>query len=723
MPKLSRRRFLTMTAGTAAMSVLAACGEAEVTEKTVTVTVTEVKEVIKEVPVETVVRQEVIKEVPIETVVTKEIIKEVPVEVVKEVQVETIVTKEVVKEIPVERVVIKEVATPSRFSEAPMLAARVQAGSLPPVDSRLPKDPWVIEPVEQVGNYGGTLRLGGIRRSIEIGYGGDASLMAYAMTGTELFLDLAKNLDVSSDLQTFTFEIREGHKWSDGAPFTADDFMFTYEDFWGNDLANPSGSLQHGAERIGLREIVKVEDTVVEFKFDRPAPQYLDRMGRYSGDPWVFSPRHYLERFHEKYNSDAQRLAEKAGFETWADHFKSKFYYGPSTSLSREDAAFRPALGPWVNVGASPDVTQFARNPYYHAVDTAGNQLPYIDYVNHFWIKDKEVYQIKVTAGELDFAQFVLDLKNMELYRAEEDRGGYRTLVASSLRTSAMSLFPNQTYKDPAVAAIFREKDFRVAASVAINREAINETLFFGLARPFTPYLLESYSFFKPEWGTLHTEYDPDQANSLLDGIGLDKRDSDGWRLRPDGERFSILLTVSDQEGPKEDMATLIVKDWQAVGLHAEWQFEEEALFRERAKTFTEVMMPQDISEAAAYFTRWASWHYGMDTYESYWAGSWAQWIQTDGAEGEEPPDWMKEAKRLREEWRRAVPGSAEYDDLGVKFWSYFYDQYPIIGTVGYPPQPTIVNQSLRNVPTGINFAAAINFVRPYGFPQFYYDG
>lgn len=243
MRKLSRRNFLTVTAGTAAMSLLAACGEAEVTEKTVTVTVTEVKEVIKEVPVETVVRQEVIKEVPVETVVTKEIIKEVPVEVVKEVQVETVVTKEVVKEIPVERVVIKEVPTPSRFSEAPMLAAKVQAGSLPPVDSRLPKDPWVIEPVEQVGNYGGTLRLGGIRRSIEIGYGGDASLMAYAMSGTELFLDLAKNMDVSSDLQTFTFEIREGHKWSDGAPFTADDFMFTYEDYWGNDLANPSGSL------------------------------------------------------------------------------------------------------------------------------------------------------------------------------------------------------------------------------------------------------------------------------------------------------------------------------------------------------------------------------------------------------------------------------------------------------------------------------------------------
>ena len=124
------------------------------------------------------------------------------------------------------------------YNEAPMLAELVKEGKLPPVEERLPisSDIYVVEPVEEVGQYGGTWRM------VDTGPGMGFWCMVNAVEplvrwnraedGYKGFKPrLAKSWTYSDDGKSCTIFLREGVKWSDGEPFTADDIMF-----WWNDL-------------------------------------------------------------------------------------------------------------------------------------------------------------------------------------------------------------------------------------------------------------------------------------------------------------------------------------------------------------------------------------------------------------------------------------------------------------------------------------------------------
>ncbi|SVA64116.1 uncharacterized protein METZ01_LOCUS116970, partial [marine metagenome] len=341
------RKTVAMLILSSVLALIVACaGEAE--------TIIVEKEVIKEVPVEKVVEKQVVKEVevPGETVVVeKEVVKTVEVAgetvvvekirtVVEEVPVEVIVEKEVVKVVEI------EVNKPQTYSEAPGLSQAVSAGSLPPVSERLPSDPMVMPVFGSIGKYGGTLRRGylGPADGCNMFRVSRTSLVRFAADGFNLIPSVAKSLTPNSDGSVWTAKLRKGMKWSDGSPFTADDFMFQYEDVIMNDELTPSKPpfLKLGD---GLGEVAKIDETTVEFRF--PGQNFLFAeiaaqadeacYGNTRNVPWA--PAHYMKQFLPKYNSDVDALAEAGGFEDWTQLYLSRTQYNLNVD--------KPTIAPW----------------------------------------------------------------------------------------------------------------------------------------------------------------------------------------------------------------------------------------------------------------------------------------------------------------------------------------------------------------------------------------
>ncbi len=601
------------------------------------------------------------------------------------------------------------------YKEAPALADMVAAGDLPPVEERLPDEPLVWQPWEAIGNYGGRTNWASVAISVDIGNANRTDAVAYNMEGTALVNDAVKSHHVSSDGTTVVYELRKGHKWSDGAPFTSANFQWHFDNYMVNEELSPSGP---GPKINGKPPKVETPDELtVEISYPDPVPILLDRLGRGGSERGFYLSSHYMEQYHADFNADAPKMATDEGFDDWTQLFKAKMRWGAHQTWFTEHAVNRPVLAPWTLTAHSADRASLDRNPYYHIVDTEGNQLPYVDGLNYELYSDKEVYQLRITNGDLDFGQFELDFNNMPLYRDKEGSGNYRTLISKALRSSALALQPNWTYKDAAVAEIFQELDFRIALSVAIDRDAINDAVFFGLATPFQGTILPSYTFYEDHWGTIHTEFDPAKANELLDGVGLDQRDGEGWRLRPDGERLTLIFEIGDQEGPKDAIAELVAENWRDVGLDTQWNQMERPLYEERLDQLTEIMIGTEHTEAAGYFTRWVPWVWGYKGKRAVWAGGWTRWFATDGAEGAEPPQAIKDNAELKFAWQLAAPGTAEYDDLGRQYFGWQAEQLTVIGTVGLAPQPVIVNNRVKNFPDdeeNLWFGAGANFTKPY---------
>lgn len=610
---------------------------------------------------------------------------------------------------------------PSAFHEAPMLAERVARGELPPVEQRLPADVLVVEPVEGIGQYSGSLRFGDLDAS-SLGSLRNVrthGLFHFNQTSTAVVQDVCKSYQFSDDLKTLTIELREGHRWSDGEPLTVDDILFWWEDVQLNEELNvaPDAFWVPGGQPAEFR---KISPTQIEIEFAIPYPVMIDRMGRslFSSDvrfgPML--PKHYLQQWHIKYNPDADAVAQQENFENWTQAFDAHAF--PGNNFDPE----RPTLWAWIPEQVTSDRVIAVRNPYFFQVDPDGNQLPYIDRIECTITGTREVQTLKASSGELDFEGFYLSLKDMPVFKQNETNGNYRVLTAQSLRTSALAFMPNRTVKDPVLFDLFNSLDFRVALSIGINRQAINDTLFFGLATPFPATCLPSMSFFKPEWATAYVEFDPDRANQLLDSLGLTERDDQGFRLRPDGQgRLSILVENPDTEGPTVEICELVAADWTNLGIEVVVNVVEEGLYFDR-------MLANDTQvgvwhlDRTGLFGRANPLFFAFDEpSQQHWAAQWALWFQTGGESGVEPPDDIKALRDVFEQYRQALPGTPEFDEYGAQYYEYFATQIPMIGTVGFAPVPIIVSNRLHNVPTEeIYWGADTNFYDPYLPTQWY---
>jgi len=590
------------------------------------------------------------------------------------------------------------------YNEVPMLRVKVAAGELPPVEKRLPDEPKVVEPVEEIGQYGGTLHTFAINNlpwqdlteSPEVG---SAWLLEMTMDG-EIVPDLAKGYELSDDAKSLTLYLRKGAKWSDGYPFTADDVVFMFEDLHWNDKVETWNVVQ------AVRRVKKIDDYTVRFEMEEPFPGILVTLVTWMGSEWIsFQPKHYLKKWHIKYNPDANELAKKEGFDNWWECFHYHHWYAPATDINK------PTMMPWRFEQFTDTVKVFERNPYFYQVDKEGNQLPYVDRIIST-ISNVEVYQMKVIAGEADVAVTQTLVENYPLYKENEEKGGYRVAKVPGIAASTGTFFLNQNHPDPFLRGIFQDVRFRQALSLAINREEINNMVFFGLGVPTQATALPSCTYFKEEWARAYAQYNPEEANRLLDEVGLTGRDKDGFRTGPDGK--SILLLVERTEVWKIPVTIfeLVEEYWKDVGLKVRIKTLSHALFDERCAALDHVIVAHPFvttGEVANYAGP------GRGLPGNKWCPAWAAWLSADEAvrtgrqkledfkdgklPGEEPPEEIKQVNQWARQRGSTRFGSKEYRELSVKIYDFIAENLYSIGTVGLVPQLYIAKKDIGNIP------------------------
>ncbi len=606
------------------------------------------------------------------------------------------------------------------YAEAPMLAERVAAGELPSVDERLPSNPKVIPVVSEIGSYGGTLRFGDIGERLDEGLRiRHTGLFRYNFTASEYQADLAESWEWSNGNRTLTITLRDGLKWSDGDDFNTEDFRWHWEDIMNDPDISPNGpgGFWRAGGEVATFEVI--DDTTFSYTWAIPYPIAMDSFGRthFSGDNSLFGPSHWLQQFHGKYNDDAQAMAEEAGLERWVDLLNGKRAQG--YNLSAQDIN-RPYVDSWTPIIIESDRVLLERNPYFHQVDEAGNQLPYMDNIEVTLAGDQDIYALRLSAGELDFGARYTRPSDLRLYRAEEENGDFTTYIAQSLRPSEFSLFLNQNYPDDVVRALFQSADFRIALSMGIDRDEMNDVLFFGLAAPHPATPLKTLPWFNNDWFSEKIEYHPDKANALLDGLGLTERDDAGFRLMSNGERMTIIAhgLASHQPG-----CEMMASDYVDIGIELICQEGTPDLISD-LQISNELMTVMWHIGRATLFGRGTPDHFAVnDPSRHYWGTQWALWISSGGGEGIEPPQYIKDLNTLWDEFSQYPSDSAEAAALGAEYFAYWGEQLPIIPSVGLTPKPVIFSNRLRNVPTeDLFWGSDTNFYAPFHVEQWYID-
>jgi len=588
-------------------------------------------------------------------------------------------------------------STLDTFNEAPMLADLVAAGDLPPVEERLPDhdDIMVVQPRESIGTYGGEITFNATNPT-SFGNTGftawDQHLTGFSTNWEVIFPEIAKNVELSDDLTVATVTLRQGLKWSDGVPVTANDVMFWYNDIMLNpELPNMPSQLSPGGEAVVVE---MVDDYTITFTSSTPNPTFPIVVGR-SDWGFTFAPRHYLEQWHIDYNEDAQALAESEGYDTWAGAFE--FHMDGQVGQEDFDPNL-PVIKPWILEEVDDFGNKFyVRNPYYWKVDTEGNQLPYIDRQVRLLLAEPEVVILNVQAGEIDYGYYNLEVSDLPVLKAGEADGDYTTLLWPADQGAMTKYQFNITVSDPVLNEIFNDLRFRQAMSVAIDREEINNVLFFGQAVP-RQWGVSSSSVFYEDWmGSHFAEYDPEQANALLDEMGLTVGE-DGVRLRPDGEPLSVTLWDAIN---RITTSELIAEYWEAVGVNVEINpstreaFQQALLANEVDVSvwFADVVSEKDLYQRPI----WLRPPYGIDSTPVGGGLVWREWWLTDGEEGEEPPAYQLEQMEMVEQWQLTEIGSEEYLELGTQLVGRTVENLFHIGTVGEAPEIFIRSNRLQN--------------------------
>jgi len=603
---------------------------------------------------------------------------------------------------------------PKTFGEAPELAELVKAGKLPPVKDRIPAEPLVMKPLSEVGKYGGTWRRGFLGPGDwENGNRLNASdkLLFWDPTGTKIVPSVAKSWEQSADGKVIRVNLRKGMKWSDGAPFTADDFVFWFEDLYSNKdiVSAPIADMSPGGKP---GKVVKVDENTVEFQFENPHFLFVDFL---AGDTLIgggqsvrqsqgttygaYAPKHYLKQFLPKYSSEAQvnEKAKAEGFENWVKmlHFKKDWSF--NTEL--------PTLGPWKTTRPINTPTWvLERNPYYWAVDSAGNQLPYIDKVVLTLAEDSEVINLRAIGGNYDMQERHISLSKLPVILENQQKGGYKVHLDLALHGSDTTLFINQSFKaDPEVAKWLTNADFRRALSMGIDRNQLNDTFWLGIGTPgsVAPSVQMPQSPGK-EYRDKYSTLDIAKANQLLDGIGLTKKDAEGYRVRTDnGERLRIQVQAVKALLPWPQQAEMIGEQWRKIGIQADVREMERTLATTRTRNNEHQIMvwTNGGTELLYLFPRHAI---PVDPTEAYMAPEFATWYASNGAQGRAPTDpqmlkiydLFKSASGQRE--------AGDRDKTAQEIWKILVDQQYAIGTVGESPAQfgvRIVSTKLGNIP------------------------
>ena len=573
----------------------------------------------------------------------------------------------------------------------------VAAGIIPKVQDRVPEVPFVV-PLgtgnKTVGRPGGTMRvLGGrskdTRLMVVYGY---SRLVGYNEK-FEIVADIVERFE-AVDERIFTFHLRKGHRWSDGHPFTSEDFRYYWEDFANNPEASKMGlpnvlMVEGEAPRVEI-----IDEVTVRYSWSKPNPFFLPALA--AAQPiYIFRPAHYLKQFHPKY-TDLETLDKKikaVGKRNWV---ALHFFYDKAYKNNNPD---RPTLQPWALKTLPPsDRYIFERNPYYYRVDPQGNQLPYVDTVA-MTIASAKLIPAKTGSGESDLQARYLSLNNYTFLKQGEKRHGFKVRRWPSGKGAKVALFPNLNVKDPAWNLLFRNPDFRRGLSLSINRYDINQVIYYGLAlegnNTVLPQSELSLASYRQKW----TEYNPQKANQMFDQLGLAKRNGEGMRLLPDGRAMEIIVETAGEDTEQTDVLDLIRDDWRKVGIKLFIKPLQMEVFRRRIFSGASMMSIGFGLENAIPTAMTSPAELAPTSQMQFQWPRWGQFFDTKGHIGE-PPD-IPEANRLlslNTAWNVASR-RAEKERIWHEMLEINADQVFSIGIVAGVAQLVVINDRLNNVP------------------------
>ena len=468
-----------------------------------------------------------------------------------------------------------------QYKESPLVHEQVEKGELPPIEERLPKEPAVVE-VDEIGVYGGTYAgaaFGPTSGQVDTECLRYQSILTIEKDLKTFKPNLIQAYEINDDSTEFTLHLREGMKWSNGDPFTTADWMFWYEDILLNTDVNAAVDAAFCSNGIPM-VYEALDDYTLVIKFEEPNPAFEITMARYSTGLIrnFFAPKEYLQQWHITYNPDADKLAKEEGYESWILCFKDHL----DNSQAQKDCE-APDVYPWVLDRIDTNGNKFfARNPYYHVVDQEGNQLPYIDEQEAMIVQDKDVRNLKLISGELHAAgENPLPVADYTMLKENEAAGDYQVFLFANTRGSDCAFTFNITDQNPDLREVFANVKFRQAMSHALDRNTINETLYYGKGDVRQATASTDTSFMKEEFETAFLEYDVDKANALLDECGYEWNSAHTVRIMPNGQEFNIILETIEEFAPMSEMAC---EYWNAVGVKVTLKQVERSYYLERGK-------------------------------------------------------------------------------------------------------------------------------------------
>jgi peptide/nickel transport system substrate-binding protein len=510
--------------------------------------------------------------------------------------------------------------------------------------------------------------------------------------------NVLKSFEVANDNKEFTFHMREGLKWSDGEPVTTEDVKFTWENIYGNEKLSPTGipnRFRTGYSPSGEPgKLEIVDDYTFKLTFAAPYGGFLRNITieGWNGYTVLVNPAHILKKWHVDFTSldELKPELEKNNLtEEWWTLFGQKWCQ--NWNVTAERCIGYPTLNPWLSVASdSPTTKVFERNPYYFKIDTEGKQLPYVDKILSQQVEDVEAVNLKVVNGEVDFLRESTGLVKVPLYKENEEKAGFNTVLLD-MHVNSSVLFLNQTFDNPVWQQVAQDVRFRQAISHAINREEVIESVYYTFAGMPSNLV-----------GDANASYDVDKANALLDELGMKEKDADGFRKGPDGQPFSILVEHGAHAPDLEPVAELLAAQLKEVGINLQIKRIDSQLWGQRQNA--------NELQATVFWGNDQGWDDDrLGGNPSLYGRQWWLWDSTTGKEGIEPPDWAKKFWELNVARWGSVSGSDEYNKLAEEGYAWAQENLPQITVVENVKYPMIANKKLRNVPEA-GYAIACNF-------------
>lgn len=623
------------------------------------------------------------------------------------------------------------------FSANPDSAAlngRIRGNPALPSDlaNRLPSEPLVYAPYDAIGKYGGTLDV--LSNATEAGTSDFLSvrhvnLVRYSDDLQTIVPNIAKGWDWNDDFTQLTFFLRKGHRWSDGAPFTADDVKFWYDELALDPkiMEKPKDYVLVGGEPMTVDVI---DPQTVRFNLPAPKPGLLSHFA--TSFAQGFQPKHFLGQFHPDVNADADALAQAAGFENGLAVIKA--YFGnsdwtdtPVPLLNSPDrvanlpADTMPTLESHITVSDTTEGRHYVANPYFHIVDTQGNQLPYISEQDEIYANDNEIRILKLINAEADYKSQSLQLPSAPLLLEHQESGDYTIDLRPEITLANVSF--NVTHADLEKRKVFGDLRFRQAMSIALNRDEINEVGFLGQGIPkqyvgFSP----SPSFLDPKWESYMIQYDPEAANSLLDAIGMKDIDGDGMRELPNGEQLILNMQFATQ-GVAGEVVELVCQNWSEVGIQCMVKEVTPDEYRSsQSSNNLDVGSWRKSQPMAIVLGNNELWVPPFENYFGHRTGMlWAEYVDSKGASGVKPPAYVTQLIDDINAFQSTMAGTAESDELGARMVENMVGNLLFIGTV-QAPAPIYHRNALKNFPSFKTHSYEYYRTYPYRGTQWYLD-